>query len=110
MFEKLVNFFWANKAGFLLGCIINVGMIYYMGANIVWSSYGHADINPLHLPIFFLSIIHSFYFAPCGLWSHFIKQNIKPEKQDKVSVTLYIIYIILWYRLHYHSGLFEILS
>ena len=110
MFEKFVNFFWADKAGFLLGCVINVGAIYYMGANIVWLSHGQADINPLHIPIFILSLIHSVYMAPFGLWSNFIKQNIKPEKQEKVSVTLGIIYYVLWYILHYHSGLFEILS
>jgi hypothetical protein len=110
MFEKFVNFFWADKAGFLLGCIINVGAIYYMGANIVWSSYGHADITPLHLPILILSLIHSVYVTPFGLWSNFIKQNIKTEKREKVSVTLCIIYYALWYILHYHSGLLEALS
>lgn len=108
MFEKILEkiawFLWTNKTGFLLGCIINVGVTYYLGSKVVLDAWG-GDLPWRYLPIFLMSLIHGHYLTPIGLWTKFLKQIFNEKYADNIGVTLLMLYWILNYVVLRHAGL-----
>ena len=110
MFDKIWFLIWENKKGFLLGCFLNVFVIFYLGANIEWSYYDHADLSAVNWILCFLSTIHSNYITPFGIWHKFIKEHIKAESASNVSVFLAVLYYVFYIILLSISGLGDVLS
>ena len=109
MLDKIWFLIWENKKGFLLGCFLNVFVIFYLGANIEWSYYDHADLSAINWILCILSTIHSIYITPFGIWHQFIKEHIKAESASNVSVFLILLYYVFYYILLSISGLVDVL-
>ena len=98
--DKIFYLVWKNKNGFLFVTSLNLAAILYIASNIKWKGYASPDLNLINWVICILSVIHSIYVTPLGLWYKFIKQHVKPQSMETVSVTLacvyYISLILLW--------------
>ena len=110
MLDKLWFLIWENKKGFLLGCFLNVLVIFYLGANIEWSYYDHADLSAINWILCILSQIHSIYITPTGIWHKFIKEHIKTESASDISVYLGILYLAFYLMLLFASGLIDVVA
>ena len=91
----------------MLISILNLTIPFYIGANIEWKYYDYPDLSPINWVIAILSLIHSVYITPFGLWHKFIKQHVKPESEETVSETLVFVYYISLCLLWVFTGYWE---
>ena len=102
--EKIGWFILENKTGVLLGCIINVGVTYYLGSKVVLDAWG-GDLPWRYMPIFIMSLIHGFYMAPVVLWTKFLKQIFKEKYEGDIGTILLFLYWVLYSVMLRHAGI-----
>lgn len=110
MLDKVWFLIWENKKGFLLGCFLNVFVIFYLGANIEWSYYDHADLSAINWILCILSTIHSIYITPFGIWHKFIREHVKDESASDFSVYLGFLYFAFYFMILHASSLIDVVS